>query len=49
MLSFAAGKHSKFFRRAKGSHLWDSIYRSKLVPLFQEVLEEQEAKVAVLS
>ena len=47
MLSFAAGKHRGFFRRTKSSHLWDSIYRTKLVPLFQEVLEEQEAKVAV--
>ncbi len=49
MLSFVAGKHCRFFRRTKGSHLWDSIYRNQLVPLFQEVLEEQEAKVAVLS
>ena len=49
MLSFAAGKHRRFFRRTKSSHLWDSIYRTKLVPLFQEVLEEQEARVAVHS
>ena len=49
MLSFAAGKPRRFFRRAKSSHLWDSIFRTKLVPLFQEVLEEQEAKVAVPS
>ena len=49
MLSFAAGKPHRFFRRTKSSHLWDSIYRTRLVPLFQEVLEKQEAKVAVLS
>jgi len=49
MLSFAAGKPRSFFCRTKSSHLWDSIYHTKLVPLFQEVLEKQEAKVAVLS
>ncbi len=47
MLSFAAGKPHRYFRRTKSSHLWDSIYRTGLVPLFQEVLEEQEAKVTV--
>lgn len=43
------GKSHRFFRRAKSTHLWESIYRTKLVPLFQEVLEEQEAKVTVHS
>jgi glycosyltransferase involved in cell wall biosynthesis len=47
MLNFAAGKHRRFFRRTKSCHLWDSIYRTRLVPLFQEVLEAQEAEVAV--
>jgi len=49
MLSFATGKPHRFFRRTKSSHLWDSIYRTRLVPLFQEVLEEQEARVGVHS
>jgi len=49
MLSFAAGKPDRFFRRTRGSHLWDNIYRTELLPLFQEVLEEQEAKVEVHS
>ncbi len=43
------GKSHGFFRRIRRTHLWDSIYRTELVPLFQEVLEEQEAKVAVPS
>jgi hypothetical protein len=49
MMSFVAGKPHRFFRRTRSSHLWDSIYRTRLVPLFQEVLEEQEATVAVHS
>ncbi len=49
MLSLATGDNHRFFRRTKSSHLWDSIYRTRLVPLFQEVLEEQKAKVAVHS
>ena len=43
------GKSHRFFRRIRRTHLWDSIYRTELVPLFQEVLEEQEAQVAVHS
>ncbi len=49
MLDFVAGKPHRFFRRTRSSHLWDSIYRTRLLPLFQEVLEEQEATVAVHS
>ena len=46
---FRGRETPQVFRRTRSSHLWDSIYHTRLLPLFQEVLEEQEATVAVHS
>jgi len=43
----SGGRSHSFFRRTKENHLWDNIYHTRFIPLFQAVLGEQEAEVAV--